>query len=118
MINYIFRKPKFPVVYENNNNLIGGKTEKGFEIKVANLNIPSTSPPDVIDATGEVWFLSTDTLVLAPLTFKKRCTKKRLIDIYNNSNNSKENHIKYAEKSLSTKNFSRIIGDIVDLLEP
>ena len=82
MINYIFRKPKFPVVYENNNNLIGGKTEKGFEIKLANLNIPSTSPHDVIDATGEVWFLSTDPLVLAPLTFKKRCTKKRLIDSF------------------------------------
>ena len=118
MINYIFRKPKFPVLYENNNNLIGDKTEKSFEVKLASLNIPSTSPHDVTDANGEVWFLSTDPLILAPLTFKKRCTKKRLIDIYNNSNNSKENNVNYSEKSLSTKKFSAIIGDIVDLLEP
>jgi len=118
MINYIFRKPKFPVVYENDHHLIGGKTEKDFEINIASLNIPSTSPHDVIDATGEIWFLSTDPVVLAPLNFKKRCTKKRLIEIYNNSNKSKENNKNYSEKSLSAKTFVSIIGDIVDLLEP
>ena len=76
MLKYIFRKPIFPVVYENNQNLIGGKNEKVFEKNISGLNIPSTSPHDVIDATGEIWFISTDPLVLAPLSFKNRCTKK------------------------------------------
>jgi hypothetical protein len=116
MINYIFRKPKYPVVYENNGNLIGGKTEKIFEKKIEELNIPSNSPHDVIDATGEVWFLSTDPFVMAPLSFKNKCTKKKLIEIFNNSYNSKINNTQYSEKSLSSKKFSRIISDIVDLL--
>ena len=116
MINYIFRKPKFPVIYENNGNLIGGKTEKVFVNKIENQTIPSKSPHDVIDATGEVWFLSTDPLVMAPLSFKNKCSKKRLIEIYNNSRNSKENNTKYSEKSLSNKKFKKIIEDIVELL--
>jgi len=50
MITYIFRKPVFPVIYEFDGKLIGGRTEKNFEKNLENENIKSEKPHDVIDA--------------------------------------------------------------------
>jgi hypothetical protein len=114
MITYVFRKPVYPVIYEFNGHLIGGRTEKEF---VKNLhNIKSKKPHDLIDATGEVWLLSTDPLVMSPISFKKRFTKKKLIETYNNSNNCKENKTPYSEKSLSNKKYNKILEDILKLI--
>jgi hypothetical protein len=116
MITYIFRKPIFPVIAYFNGTLIGGKTGAQFENNLKKYNIHIEKPHDVIDATGEVWLLSIEPLAMSPLSFKSRFTKIKLIQIYNISNNCKENRMPYSEKSISNKKFIKILKDILELI--
>ncbi len=70
----------------------------------------------VVDAAAEGWVLVTDVMVLSPLTHKKRWTKKEVIDLFNESKTAKQAGLEYPIRSLSSKRFDRIVGDIVELI--
>jgi hypothetical protein len=55
-------------------------------------------------------------MVVSPLTFKKQWFKKEIITMFNSRINSSREDVLYSEKSLSSKRFERVFGDIVDLL--
>ena len=50
------------------------------------------------------------------VTLPKKWTKKQIIDLYNNSEASKESNIQYSSKSLSSKRLLRIVTEICDIL--
>lgn len=70
----------------------------------------------VIDSTGEEFWYSPEFEVLSPGFAFKRWTKKQIIDLFNESSNSKEMQMTYSEKSLSSKNLSKIIFDVCKLI--
>ncbi len=70
----------------------------------------------VIDSTGEEFWYSPEHVTLSPGMAAKRWTKKRIIELYNNSPNVEDNKSSYPLKSLSSKRLSRIISDICELL--
>lgn len=70
----------------------------------------------VIDSTGEEFWYSPEHFALSPGMAFKKWTKKRIIELYNNSPNAKDNKNSYPIKSLSNKKLSRIISDICELL--
>jgi hypothetical protein len=113
----LFRNPKYPVIIISQDKLL-----TGYDIDTLAIALLSVPPPyekdyvKVIDITGEEFWFYPDKIYLAPGFFPKKWTKKRVIELYNNSSNAKESESNYPLKSLSSKKFSRIIGEICELL--
>ena len=77
--------------------------------------MPPAENLPIIDAVGEDWVLHTDLMIVSPLTFKKRWTKKEIIEPFNNSKTAKDAGLNYPVKSLSSKRFDRVAGEIAKL---
>ena len=113
----LFRSPKYPVIVISQDKLI-----TGYDINTLSRALLSVPPPStkdyvkVLDFTGEEFWFYPDKTYLTPGFFPKKWTKKRVIELYNNSSNAKKSSSSYPLKSLSSKKFSRIIGDICELL--
>jgi hypothetical protein len=113
----LFRSPKYPVIVISQDKLL-----TGYDINTLSRALLSVPPPSekdyvkVIDFTGEEFWFYPDKTYLAPGFFPKKWTKKRVIELYNNSSNAEKSNSSYPLKSLSSKKFSRIIGEICELL--
>ena len=113
----LFRSPKYPVIIISQNRLL-----TGYDINALSIALLSVPPPSekiyvkVIDFTGEEFWFYPDKTYLTPGFFPKKWTKKRVIELYNNSSNAKKSNSNYPLKSLSSKKFSRIISEICELL--
>jgi hypothetical protein len=113
----LFRSPKYPVIVISQEKLL-----TGYNIDTLSMALLSVSPPSekeyvkVIDFTGEEFWFFPDKIYLTPGFFSKKWTKKKVIELYNNSSNAKKSNSNYPLKSLSSKKFSRIIGEICELL--
>jgi len=70
----------------------------------------------VIDSTGEEFWYYPDREILSPGFVFKKWTKRRIIDLFNESINSKEIGMNYPDKSISSKRLSRSIGEISELI--
>ncbi|MFH1672525.1 MAG: hypothetical protein ABIF87_03770 [Pseudomonadota bacterium] len=116
-INYLFRKPAFPIICDIDGYVIGAKTEKALLKKLSELELRENEFYNVIDKTGEGWSLYThQNMMISPLTFKKKWTKLEIIKMYNDRKNNKGiTEKKYSEKSLSSKPLRKILSDIIDL---
>ena len=114
--NVLFRNPEYPVI------VISEKLTAASNIKeLAKSCIVSKLPKNetvirVIDSSAKEFWYSPDNLAIAPGFAFKKWTKKKIVELYNNSSNSKKAEVKYSLKSLSNKRLSRIIGDICVLL--
>lgn len=71
----------------------------------------------IIDSTGEKFWYNFDSEILSPGFTFKRWTKKRIIDLFNASPNSKKMENPYPLKSISNKRLSNIIKDICQLIK-
>ena len=115
--NILFRRPTYPVIVISSDAL-----NSAYNIDQLATHCIFSEPSDnetfvkVIDSTGEEFWYSPEHFALSPGMAFKRWTKKRIIELYNNSSNAKENNTSYPIKSLSSKKLSRIISDICDLL--
>jgi hypothetical protein len=115
MIRFIFRRPEFPVICDAQGVLIGAQTPKQLHHQIRSIELSQGEKLPVVDATGEGWVLHTDLMILSPLTFKKRWTKKEVIELFNKSQTAKQAGLEYPLRSLSSKRFDRIAGEIVKL---
>ncbi|MEJ2725019.1 MAG: hypothetical protein P8175_10325 [Deltaproteobacteria bacterium] len=115
MIRFIFRRPKFPVICDAQGVLIGAQTAKQLHDQIRSIELSQGEQLPVVDATGEGWVLHIDLMILSPLTFKKRWTKKEVIELFNKSQTAKQAGLEYPLRSLSSKRFDRIAGEIVKL---
>jgi hypothetical protein len=117
MIRYLFRRPEFPIICDVQGSLICGKTPDQFLERVIANSIPRDQVFQLVDATGESWSFHTDLMVISPLTTKIRWTKKKLIDLVNNSITAQQVGIEYTAKSLSNKRFDQVIKELVSLVD-
>ena len=115
--NILFRRPKYPVIVISSDEL-----NSAYNIDQLAAHCILSEPFDneifvkVIDSTGEEFWYSPEHFTLSPGMAFKRWTKKRIIELYNNSPNAKDNNNSYPIQSLSNKRLSRIISDICELL--
>jgi hypothetical protein len=113
----LFRNPGYPVIVISEDKLTAATNIK----ELAENCISSKMPEDetvikVIDSSAEEFWYSPENYAIAPGFAFKRWTKKQIVELYNNSSNTKKSDKKYSLKSLSNKKLSRIIGDICELL--
>jgi hypothetical protein len=116
-LQFLFRKPKFPVIFDIDGELIVATSMNDFDKKIKNFKLKEKHLYAAIDSTVEGWSLSSDPLVISPLTLKKKWTKKELINLYNQSQNCKCNNNPYSESSLSNKKLSVIFKEIAEILK-
>ena len=76
MIRFLFRCPRFPIICLTKDILIAAETPKQLYDQIRSIELPSEEQIPVLDVTGEGWVLHIDLMVVAPLTLKKRWTKK------------------------------------------
>ena len=117
-VQMIFRKPRYPVMIVSGDRLRAAKSFKGL----AQACVVSTIPEGghhvtIIDITGdEFWYLP-DTYLVSPGFLHKRWTKKRMIDLYNQSTNAAETGKLYSDRSLGNKSLERVTRDLCMLID-
>lgn len=112
--NFLFRKPRFPIIVDTGAGLIGAKSWPACEKRLATITFPNMAPRDVIDSTAEAFSLYPEHMAFSPLTFKKRWTKAAIIELYNGSKGP--GRPEYPTTSLGNKSLEKVVKDIVDLL--
>jgi len=70
-----------------------------------------------IDSKGEEFWYVPDQFTIAPSFFCEKWTKKKIIELYNESIHDQEEFEKYSLKSLSAKKVIRIVSDICNILK-
>ena len=117
-ITIALRNPLYPVILISSDRLYAGNNIKELAYcLIASYPLDGEDTIKIIDCTGEeFWYLPEEGIVLPGFTFT-RWTKRKIIDLYNESINSKETGIRYSIKSLSSKKLSRIVMDICELIE-
>ena len=117
-IKIALRNPLYPVILISSDRLYSGNNIKELAYcLIASDPLDGEDDIKIIDCTGEEFcYLPDEGIVLPGFTFT-RWTKRKIIDLYNESINSKETGISYSIKSLSSKKLSRIVTDICELIE-
>ncbi|RNC67349.1 MAG: hypothetical protein ED859_15115 [Desulfuromonadales bacterium] len=116
MLISIFREPKYPVICDIDGFVIAAKSEKSFVKQLSEVTIVAEKSYNLVDSTGEGWIFLPKHMSVSPLTFKKQWSKKEIIAVFNGRKNQSSEDVRYSEKSLSSKRFDRIFGELVDLL--
>ena len=116
MIQFLFRRPRFPVICDAQGVFIGAKTPRQLSEQLASIEVTPGEQIPLIDASAEGWELDTDHMIVSPFTFKKSWTKKEVIEMFNKSKTASQAGLEYPARSLSSKKFDRIIGEIVKLI--
>jgi hypothetical protein len=116
VIQYFYRKPKFPVICDVQGVLIGARTPKEFSEVIGSTKLPSGGHLPFIDASAEGWTLVVDFMTVFPLASKKHWTKKEVIAVFNGSKTARRAGLEYPLSSLSSKRFDRILREIVKLV--
>ncbi len=113
----LFRRPKYPLIVISADDIV----MPAFNIKELAAYCLATIPSKeggvirAIDSTGEEFWYSPENCAIAPGFGFKKWTKKKIIELYNNSN-SVTNDTIYSDRSLSNKRLTQIITDICNLL--
>ncbi len=115
-IVYLFRKPKFPIICSVDDFFITAKSEAEFQRKIAKVELTPDARYNMVDSTGEGWEFYTNKMYVIPAV-RRKWSKKRIIQAYNDSKNCRSVGITYSDKSLSSKPFGKIHSDIIELIE-
>jgi hypothetical protein len=56
-------------------------------------------------------------MVVSPFIADKRWTKRKVIEMFNQSHNARDLDVAYSDRELSAKRFDRIMAEIVHMLQ-
>jgi len=115
-IDYPFRKPKFPVIGIIDDWLVSAPSEALFQRRVAKIGLNRNAKYSIVDSIGEDWEFYAEGMYVVP-TMRRKWSKKKIIQTYNQSRNCAQIGVTYSEKSLSSKRLEVVVGDIVELIE-
>ena len=113
-MNFLFRKPLFPIIVDTGSGLIGAKSWSACEKQLATVTFADMAPRDVIDTSIEGFALYPEHMAFSPLTSQKRWTKVAVINLYNSQKGP--GRPEYPTTSLGNKSLEKVFGDIVELL--
>ena len=111
------RSPKYPVVVVLENELYSAyNIEELAEICFLFNPTDDDLVGIVIDSTGDEFQYLSEHTALMPDFLSKKWTKKKIIELFNESVLAKELATEYPMKSISNKKMSQIVGDICGFL--
>ena len=114
----LLRGPRYPAIVIDNDDIWAA-----FNIKELGAACYVSEPPEnsdmisVVDCTGEEFLYMPGKTALIPGIGRKKWTKKRIIDLFNDSQTAKEENLQYPSKSLSNKKLTDIVNEICMMIE-
>lgn len=113
-LNFLFRKPRLPIIIDTGAGLIGAKSWVACEKRLTAFTFSDMAVRHVIDGAGEGFSFSPEHLAFSPLSSKKRWTKAAIINLYNSKKGPDQSD--YPATSLGNKSLEKVVTDIVELL--
>ncbi len=117
MVDYLFRKPIFPILVNISGIIFSAKSDAELIKALTKIGSLSEERYGVTDSTGETWDLYSEHMTMSPLTFRKKPTKLQLIKMINSRSNRYQDEQFYSEKSLSSKTYGKIFNDLADIVD-
>jgi len=111
-----FRRPRFPIICKIGEELVSGDTIQQFERRVRKLDFIAEETYPLIDASGEGWVLVPKFSAISPLTFDKRWSKNRVVEMFNASANAARAGLQYPYRSLGSRPTEVIVRAVAALL--
>lgn len=113
-LQYFLRKPEYPVLGNFEGHFISAKNKSEFRRKLAKISLKKDTKYNFLDYKAEGFCLDTKLNFISPMTMKKRWTKREIIALFNERENTElADGRLYSEKSLSSKRVNEIIFDLV-----
>ena len=109
----LLRAPIYPVIIVSADQL-----HSAFNINELAEQCLNATPDDgkdivkAIDSSGKEFWYSPNVFTIVPGFVSRKWTKKKIIELYNESAGIKGTELEYPVKSLSTKKLDRIIFDL------
>jgi len=102
----LFRNPVYPVIIISRDQLFAAENIQNLALALLQSHPPKEKDYiKVIDSTGEEFWHTPDLDALAPGFAFKKWTKKQIIELFNNSVNSKVIGKSYSHKCFQVKNY-------------
>lgn len=98
MIQYLFRKPKYPVLIETDERVMGARSGQRIGRLCRQSSFAAKESYIVIDSSGEGWSFFPAHEVISPLATHKRWTKAKIVE----------------PGSLSSRRLEQIVREIVE----
>jgi len=115
-IDYLYRLPKFPIIGVIDDWLVTAPSAAVFERRLGKVTLAPDARYNIIDSTGELWDFYSSKNYIVP-TMRRKWSKKKIVQTYNQSSNCTQVGEAYSEKSLSAKRFELVFADILALVE-
>lgn len=112
MIQYLLRKPKYPVLIETDGKVMGARSGERVDRLYKQGSFSSKESYIVIDSAGEGWSFFPAHELISPLTTLKRWSKAKIIEFFNASLETAQKQ--YEPRSLSNRRLEQIIREIVE----
>ena len=118
LFRVLLRCPEYPVII-----LSADRLRTATDLQSLAMACVQSTPHDgkshvtAVDATGSEFWYSQESYVISPGFIFKKWTKKRLIDLYNQSVNARDTGVMYSDRSLGNKPFVRVFTDLCSLIE-
>lgn len=113
-INYLFRKPKYPVLIETDLRVFGARNGQKIERLRKKELFTKKDSYTLIDSTGEGWMFTPEKSVISPFSINKQWTKLKIIEFFNSTLTNLGISESFEAGSLSNKRLDKIINDIVE----
>lgn len=114
-LRYWPRRPRFPIIVDTGNGLIGALSGTECARRIARLGpFDDDAALPVIDSTAEGFGFYPKMMLITPLTVKKRWKKAEVIALYNDR--KKPGAPEYKPGSLSNRGLDRVVSEVVHLL--
>lgn len=114
MIQYIFCKPKYPVLIETDGRVTGARSGEKIGRLCKQSSFAAKESYIVVDSSGEGWSFFPAHEVISPLTTYKRWSKAKIIELFNASLVKTGIQAQYEPGSLSNKRLEKIVREIVE----
>jgi hypothetical protein len=116
-LNFIFRMPKFPLIFIRGDALFSADSPRSLVNLVAE-EIQGVEDERIvfIDSTGEEFLYHDGSKSLMPTILRTSWPKRKIIELYNSSVNARKSGTSYSEKSLSAKTYRKIFNDVAELI--
>jgi hypothetical protein len=119
MFRILLRSPIYPVIV-----ISADRLRTAHNLNTLAVACLRSTPPEgkehvtIIDTSARGFEYDLETVSVMPSFFMmKPLSKKRLVDLYNQSANARESGEYYSERSLNNKPLARVIADLCHLIK-
>ena len=113
-INYLFRRPKYPVLIETDLRVFGARNGQKIQRLCERELFKKKDSYTLIDSAGEGWMFVPENGVVSPFSINKQSTKLKIIEFFNSALSNSGVSDSFKAGGLSSKRLDKIINDIVE----